>query len=160
MTLPKQIRETLASGPIPFRELHEKIGGADDKLMRACSNLAYKSELTIGNDEDKTITLKSRRTAPPQGRNSRPGKKSAGKKAKRAGNGKRPYKRLADRHAGKGANGVGLKDLVLANYLAAGAELRAAVKNEVEGFEDNPVLVAAIAHHERAEQIHDATRAA
>ena len=57
MTATQTIRDTLAGGPLPFRQLHLKIGGDDRKLYDLCCYLRGRSEIKIATDEDKTITL-------------------------------------------------------------------------------------------------------
>jgi len=57
MTSPaKQAREILAKGPLPFRKLHEIIGGDDAVLWKAVYQMQYRGFVKISG-EDKTITL-------------------------------------------------------------------------------------------------------
>jgi len=142
MSKTQQIRDALAAGPLAFRKLHEQIGGDDMKLRDLLFNLKYRGQVKIGNDEDKTVSL---RRAPPQGKS----KKPAGKKGKRV---KRPYKRLAEKHSRK-SNGADIGALALDNYLGAGALLRQAIEDGVDSLDDNFALRNALANHERAEQI-------
>ena len=64
MSKTQQIRDALAAGPLAFRKLHEQIGGDDMKLRDLLFNLKYRGQVKIGNDEDKTVSL---RRAPPPG---------------------------------------------------------------------------------------------
>ena len=77
---------------------------------------------------------------------------------------KRPYKRLAQRVAGSSLrphpSSLNLGSLALANYLGAGALLRQAIEDGVDGIEENFALRNAVANHERAEQILTAARPA
>jgi len=153
MTATQTIRDTLAGGPLPFRQLHLKIGGDDRKLYDLCCYLRGRSEIKIATDEDKTITLLKSGGGKRAARN---GKKPAGKKAV-----KRPYKRIAQKHAARhNANGADLGALVLDNLLAAAAELRQAIRDQVEGLEEDAVIQSALANLERAEKIHAAARGA
>jgi hypothetical protein len=45
------------------------------------------------------------------------------------------------------------RDLALDNYIGASALLRTALRDQVDGLDDNPMLVAALAQHERAEKL-------
>lgn len=45
------------------------------------------------------------------------------------------------------------RDLALDNYIGASELLRTALRDQVEGLDDNPMLVAALAQHERAEKL-------
>ena len=98
-----------------------------------------------------------------QKRAAKPGPKKAAKGKKKGvrKNKRRPFKDLADRHVGqKKKNEEHLRTLALDNYLAASAELRKTVRDQVDAIESNPVLAAAIAAHERAEALHAAARSA
>ena len=147
------IRDALAGGALPFRQLHLKIGGDKKKLHYLCNYLRTRGELKIAGDEDRTVTLLRSgggKAAP------RKSKKPAGKKAV-----KRPYKRLVEKHAARhAANGTELGALVLDNLLAAAAELRQAIKDQVEGLEEDAVIQSALANLERAEKILAAARGA
>ena len=78
-----------------------------------------------------------------------------------AGNGEiKTMKEVASKHVSpKPKNGGGLADLALENLIAASESLRAAVRNQVEGAEEDEVLSAALTQMERAERILAATRA-
>jgi len=145
----QSIRDALAGGPLAFRKLHEAVGGVDKQLRDLL--YAYGREIKVGKDDDRTVSLKARRSPPPKR------KKPAGKSAKKTT--RRPFKKLADRLASSG-NGASLRDLVLDNFLVAGAELRKAVRDQVDGVEDDEILMTALANHERAEQLHAAARTA
>lgn len=150
----QQIRDALANGPLAFRKLHEQIGGEDKKLRDLL--YAYKAEFKVGGDDDRTITATGRR-APPRSK----GKKPAGKKGKRV---KRPYKKIAERVARASRltpdSSRDLGSLALTNYRAAGALLRQAVVDGVDGLDENLALRNAIDNHDRAEQILNAARGA
>jgi hypothetical protein len=45
------------------------------------------------------------------------------------------------------------RDLALDNYIGASELLRTALRDQVDGLDDNPMLVAALAQHERAEKL-------
>ena len=164
MSKPQQIRDALAPGPLSFRDLHLKIGGDDAQLRTCLGNMQYKGQLTVARDENKTVTLTGRR-APPQGKGKKPAHKSLRRFQRRMNKGKRvkrPYKRLADgvsrsslvtRHSS-----LNLGALALDNYLGAGALLRQAIKDQVEGLADNHALRNAVENHERAEEILNAAR--
>jgi len=65
MTTPaKRAREILAKGPLPFRKLHEIIGGDDAVLWRAVYQMQYRGSVKI-TGEDKTVTLLAHKAAPP-----------------------------------------------------------------------------------------------
>ena len=69
-------------------------------------------------------------------------------------------KEVASKHASpKPKNGSGLADLALENLIAAGESLCAAVRNQVEGAEEDEVLSAALTQMGRAQRILAATRA-
>lgn len=150
MSRAQEIRDTLANGQLPFKQLHLKLGGDDKKLLDLCCYLRGRGEVKIADDEGKTIKLTGRRAAPPQGK----GKKPAGKKDGR------PYKKLADAHAGKHTNGEGLRNLAIDSYIGAGALLRQAIEDNVEIDPDNFALRHAIDNHERVEKLLGAARAA
>lgn len=133
MSTAKDVRAALASGPLAFRKLHEKVGGDDMKLRKALSNLEYTGWLTVGEDEDRTVSLKARRAGkkPAGKRGGKAVKKSAPRSSRRSA--KRPYKALAD--------------------------LRRVLKEQVENIEDNPVMQFALTNYERAENLYAAARA-
>jgi hypothetical protein len=141
MNLATQVRGVLAKGPLPFRKLHEIVGGDDAKLSKAVYQMKYRGAAKISGDE-RTITLLTRKGAPP-----RKGKRSAGKKTVN-----RPYKRLADKHA-PAANDTDLRALALDNYIGAGALLRQAIEDGVEDLTVAHGLRAALANHDRAEKL-------
>jgi len=163
MTKPQQIRDALAPGPLSFRDLHLKIGGDDAQLRKCLSNMQNNGHLNVARDEDKTVTLTVRRAPPRKGK--KPAHKSLRRFQRRMNKGKRvkrPYKRLADgvsrsslvtRHSS-----LNLGALALDNYLGAGALLRQAIKDQVEGLADNHALRNAVENHERAEEILNAAR--
>jgi len=148
MKLATQIREILAKGPLPFRKIHEIVGGDDAILRKAVYQMQYRGTAKISGDE-RTITLLTRKRAPP-----RKGKRSAGNKTVN-----RPYKRLADRHA-PAANDADRRALALDNYIGAGALLRQAVEDGVEDLTVAHGLRNALANHDRAEKILAAVRGA
>jgi hypothetical protein len=45
------------------------------------------------------------------------------------------------------------RDLALDNYIGASELLRTALRDQVDGLDDNPMLVAVLAQHERAEKL-------
>ena len=152
MSKTQSIRDALAGGPLTFHHLHLKIGGDSKVLSNLCLYLRAKGEVKIGSDEDRTITLLSRR-APPQGR-----------RAKSAGKGKlmkRPYKRIADKHARArpSSNGADLRSLAAENLIAAGALLRQTIEDGVEGLEQNFAIKHALDNQRRAEQLWQAAQA-
>ena len=147
MKLATQIREILAKGPLPFRKIHEIVGGDDAILRKAVYQMQYRGTAKISGDE-RTITLLTRKRAPP-----RKGKRSAGNKTVN-----RPYKRLAEKHARR--NDVDLPALALDNYLGAGALLRQAIEDGVEDLTVAHGLRNALANHDRAEKILAAVRGA
>ena len=155
MTIAQQIRDTLAAGPLPFRKLHEKVGGDDMKLRKALSNLEYNGWLTVGKDDDKTIKLAGRKAAPPQGRRSTSGKKSAGKKKSR----KLTIRKIAERIK-QTPPAEQFRDILLDNLIGAGALLRQAIEDGVEDLDQNFAVKNAIANQQRAEQILAAGRSA
>ena len=134
MRLPKLIREALAKGPLAFKKLHEAIGGDDAKLARALGNMKYKGEVKIGDDDDKTIKLLGRKDAPPQGRRSSSGKKPAGKRGKKGK--KLTIRKIADRMQ-RTPQAEQFRDIVLDNLIGAGALLRQAVEDGVDGLDQN-----------------------
>jgi hypothetical protein len=80
-------------------------------------------------------------------------KKTAGKK-----NGL-TYKELAQRARDrKKSNGHGLEALAVENHLAAGVTLRDYLRGNIDGFEDDKVLVNLVDNHERAESLVKAAR--
>jgi len=158
----QQVRDALAAGPIPFRDLHLKIGGDDVKLRQTLYGMTHAGEVKVGDDEDKTVKLLR---STPQGKRKKPAHKSLRRFQRRMNKGKhvkRPYKKLAQRVAGSSLrpHPSSLPDLALANYLGAGALLRQAIEDQVDGLDDNFALRNAVANHERAEQILDAARPA
>ena len=72
---------------------------------------------------------------------------------------KRPYKRLAEKHSRK-SNGADIGALALDNYLGAGALLRQAIEDGVDGLDGNFALRNAVDNHQRAEQMLVAARPA
>ena len=149
MSKTQTIRDALAAGPVAFKKLHETVGGTDKQLGDLLMYLRGKGEVKIGTDDEKTITLK-RRATPPQG------KKPAKKAGKRAGRkAVKTYRDLADKHAnGNGSRGVnGYNKIALDNLVGAGALLRQAIEDGVEGLDDNHSLRQAIANQERAEKL-------
>jgi hypothetical protein len=144
MTIGKQIKDQLAAagGKRTFRQLHEEIGGDDAKITKALYNLKYNGKVKVADDDDRTVSLLTRKAAPPQGRRAKP----AGKKAV-----KRPYKRLAAKVARR--NGVDIPALALDNYIGAGALLRQAIEDGVDDLSTAHGLRNALANHDRAEKI-------
>ena len=155
MTKTKQIIAALVAatgGKMPFRELHGIIGGEDTKLLNICRYLQKRRQLSVGDDEDQTITLgKQRKSAK---------RKPASRLTPHASRTKRPYKKLIERVAARKPNGADIGTLALANYLGAGALLRQAIEDGVEDLSECHALRNAITNHERAEQILNAARPA
>lgn len=75
-------------------------------------------------------------------------KRAARKSAKR-----RSLRDIARRVA---AGKTDLRSVVTENLIGAGAMLAIAVRQGVEGIEENPQLLAALQNHERAEKLHEA----
>jgi hypothetical protein len=57
MSKMQEIREALATGPRPFADLHNTIGGDDRALKSLLYFYSGKGEIKIGKDEAITITL-------------------------------------------------------------------------------------------------------
>ncbi len=145
MSKAKQVREILAAGPLTFRELHKKIGGDDAQLKTCLRNLTFNGWITVGDDDDKTITLKSKRggkAAPPQGKR----KKSAGKTTIR-----RITARLQKRPADQ------FRNIILDNLIGAGALLRQEIEDSLDDLDGCFGLKQAIENQKRAEQIYTAS---
>lgn len=77
------------------------------------------------------------------------------RKKKRAAGHKRHRKSLRD-IARRVRKQPGLHDIATDNLIGAGAMLAIAVRNGVDGIDENPQLRAALENHERAQKIHAA----
>lgn len=161
MSKTQEIRDALAGGPKTFSQLHGEVGGDDMKLKALLGYLRKNNEIEVGDDDDRTITLKSGGGSAAARKGKKPAREKRMKRAskvKRAGKAKRVYQRLADKHAPKHANGNGaaLHALALDNLVAASQDLRRAIGD----LGDLPAIGRAVRQYDLAEKLHDAAKQA
>lgn len=149
MTKTARIREVLAAAKgksLTFDALMEAgefTGKAS--VENACLYLQKKGEVKIDRSTDPfVITLTA-------GKRGRPAKKP-GRKPKKAARAPRQTARPTPR--------ADVRTLALANLVASASALRAAVRGEVDGVDDNLLLAGAIDTLDRAEQLLQAVGAA
>lgn len=167
MSKTAKIRDALANGPLPLSQLLEKTGSLGRKsTYDLCCYLRTRDEVTIDASSDDPV-IKLTGHAPPPNRAGNKGKKPAGRRGKhKSKNMKRKhkpkltYRALREKARQPEANGESLPALALDNYLAAGAQLRLAVNEQVEGAAEDAVLKSALDNHDRAEKLLRAARAA
>ena len=165
MSKTAKIRNALVGGPLPLSQLLEKTGSLGRKsTYDLCCYLRTRGEVTIDTSSDDPVIKLTGRTPTPK----RAGNKSK-KPAGRRGKGKSikharkagkivTLRGIARKHIG--APVISLCDLALDNYLAAGAQLRVAIKEQVDGVDEDAVLKSALDNHDRAEKMFCAARTA
>lgn len=155
MSKAEKIRQALAGGKkLALPEIRELVPGIQSGYITA---MVKRGELIAeGEGHKHTYRLNPDYTpdAPPHA-HSRPTKRKKRIQGhmtmKRARKAARSGKTLADITARLAQPST--RDLALDNYIGASALLRTALRDQVDGLEDNPMLVAALAQHERAEKL-------
>jgi hypothetical protein len=155
MSKAEKIRQALAGGKkLTLPEIREHAPGLKSSYLTA---MTKRGELIAeGEGHKHTYRLNPDYTpdAPPR-THPRPAKRKKRIKGhmamKRARKAVRSGKTLADIAAR--LREPSARDLALDNYIGASALLRTALRDQVDGLDDNPMLVAALAQHERAEKL-------
>jgi hypothetical protein len=146
MSKSADIRAALAGGELPLSQLLEKTGMLSSKKLRdLCYYMKTRGEVEIDvGGEELVIKLAGRRSPPP----------------KRKQNARKPRKSATMKRAPKAikVRGPDLHDLALANLIAAGNDLRTAVKEQVEDIEADALLAGALSAHERAQNLFEAAQ--
>ena len=145
------IRKALAGGKkLTLPEIREQVPGING---RDVNPLARRGELIAeGQGRKHTYCLNPDYTPDAKPRPAKRKKRIKGhmaiQRARKAG---RSGKTLADIAARLAQPSP--RDLALDNYIGASELLRTALRDQVDGLDDNPMLVAALAQHERAEKL-------
>lgn len=152
MSKTAKIREALDAGPLSQEQLLAIVGGTAKQLSALVTYLKAKGQVKV--IDGKVQLHAGRKPAPPQGRRSTSGKKSARKAGK-----KKTYRSIADRLKYTPAPEQ-FRQIIIDNLVASGALLRQAIEDGVDGLDENFAIKNAIANQQRAEQLYQASIAA
>lgn len=154
MSKTAKIREALDAGPLSVQQLTGIIGGTEKQAAALVQYLKSKGQVKVV--DGKVQLHAGRKPAPPQGRR----EESASKRGKKGGRkAAKTYKTIADRLK-RTPPAEQFRNIILDNLIAAGALLRQAVEDGVDGLDENFAIKNAIANQQRAEQIYQASIAA
>lgn len=153
-----KLREILKGAPpggYDAATLREKTG--IEKPINAMRSMINTREVAVhGTGRKHTYALEPNWTPSPR---LAPRRRRGRKNKSRKGPGtKRPYRRLLKNVTRRVDDDAALRALALENFVAATAQLRTAVRDCVDGADDDPVLSAAIANHDRAARLFHAAR--
>lgn len=146
----EKIRQALAGGKkLALPEIRERVPGIQSGYITA---MVKRGELIAEGEGHKHTYRLNPDYAPDASRPAKRKKRIKGHMAmQRARKAARNGKTLADIAARLAQPST--RDLALDNYIGASALLRTALRDQVDGLDDNPMLVAVLAQHERAEKL-------